>query len=125
MAPGKATRLFNARVAPKDLSFCPREVAVRSCFVNELSLKYGSHWYLDSNLFGPTYNHRGLIEKIEFELHIDSVSKKPFKGKRHTGAHHYTPSTPSNRRAFFSGPFCWTVGMTRNQEVPKAEATKQ
>jgi abortive infection bacteriophage resistance protein len=65
------------------------EVAVRSCFVNELSLKYGSHWYLDANFFDATYNHRDLIEKIQSALYVDSASKKPSKGHEEIFINHY------------------------------------
>lgn len=65
------------------------EVAVRSCFVNKLSLKYGSHWYLDPNLFDGKYNHRGLIEKIQSELYVDSVTRKPFRRHDEIFINHY------------------------------------
>jgi abortive infection bacteriophage resistance protein len=49
------------------------------------------HWYLDPNLFEPLplYNHRGLIEKIESELHVDSATKKPFTGHQEIFISHY------------------------------------
>jgi abortive infection bacteriophage resistance protein len=65
------------------------EVSVRSCFVNELSCKYGSHWYLNPKYFEPTYDHRHLIKKIESELHIDSVTKRRSKQHQEIFINHY------------------------------------
>jgi len=65
------------------------EVAVRSCFVNELSLKYGSHWYLSRAYFLPTYNHARLIRNIESNLEIDRATKTPSKKHQEVFINHY------------------------------------
>lgn len=65
------------------------EVAVRSCFVNEISWKYGSHWYTDRSYFDAGYNHRGLMEKIECELHVDSGTKMPIRRHDEIFINHY------------------------------------
>jgi len=43
------------------------EVAVRTCISNYLSLQYGSHWFLDKELFISSYKHEYLVKKVELE----------------------------------------------------------
>jgi abortive infection bacteriophage resistance protein len=59
------------------------EVAVRSCFVNETSRKWGPHWYMDSNHFRASYNHPKLLEKIESELGIAPGGQRPRRPSKH------------------------------------------
>lgn len=68
------------------------EVAVRACFVNETSIKWGPHWYMDSNHFGPSYHHPRLLEKIERELGIPRGTprpRKPVKAHQERFINHY------------------------------------
>jgi len=41
------------------------EVAVRAHIANELSSKYGTHWYLEKEQFKKHYQHRRLIQTIQ------------------------------------------------------------
>ncbi|MBU3824933.1 MAG: Abi family protein [Candidatus Oceanisphaera merdipullorum] len=41
------------------------EVAVRATLSNQLGPVYGSHWYLDRNLFKDHYDHARLLNSIE------------------------------------------------------------
>ena len=43
------------------------EVAVRTVITNEMALKYGPHWYLNSQLFLKKFNHAELIKTIQKE----------------------------------------------------------
>ncbi len=51
------------------------EVAVRACISNYLSLQYGSHWFLDKDLFIPSYKHEDFVKKIELETGHNRNSK--------------------------------------------------
>jgi len=41
------------------------EVAVRAHLSNYMGVKYGAHWYLDTNKFRHDYRHQELLESIE------------------------------------------------------------
>jgi abortive infection bacteriophage resistance protein len=58
------------------------EVALRSCIVNEMCLRHGAHWFMDTAHFSPSYRHNKLIDKIEDELDI------PARGNRPQSPHH-------------------------------------
>jgi abortive infection bacteriophage resistance protein len=76
------------------------EIAIRSALINSVSPKHSPHWYQDSALFDPTFNHADFIQKIK-----DSVGHDPAKARNRTGfVQHYYDSYSSPDM-----PPCWMV----------------
>ena len=48
------------------------EVSLRSVFVHQMSMDYGSHWYLNKKIFKEKFNHKKFIEILKREAKIDS-----------------------------------------------------
>lgn len=46
------------------------EIAIRTTISNQLAIKHGAHWYLDSKIFKPTdkWSYGSMIKKIEEEV---------------------------------------------------------
>jgi abortive infection bacteriophage resistance protein len=44
------------------------EVAVRTVMTNQLALRYGSHWYMNPDLFLPRFEHDSFIQAIRKEI---------------------------------------------------------
>jgi len=44
------------------------EIAIRAVIINEMSIPYGPHWYMDSSYFKPEFNHNNLILKIQDDI---------------------------------------------------------
>ncbi|MFU8894518.1 MAG: Abi family protein [Luteolibacter sp.] len=68
------------------------EVAVRTCIVNEMSLRHGPHWFMDARHFkphAPRFRHRRLIERIEKELQIQNGAMSPTKPHHEVFINHY------------------------------------
>jgi abortive infection bacteriophage resistance protein len=65
------------------------EVAIRSVMINELSLKYGAHWYLQKKLFLPKFKHDELIQTIEKETSYKAKDGSIQHQKREQFIQHY------------------------------------
>jgi abortive infection bacteriophage resistance protein len=65
------------------------EVAVRTCIVNEMSLKYGPHWFMDASLFHPKFRHNDFLDMIDGELGIAAGAKRPFSPHNEAFINHY------------------------------------
>ena len=65
------------------------EVAVRSCMVNEMCTRHGSHWFMDSTLFYPRYNHANLLNRIAQELGIRPGASSPARPHNEMFVNHY------------------------------------
>ncbi|MDO5576840.1 MAG: Abi family protein [Fibrobacter sp.] len=67
------------------------EIAFRTSLTYHLSLKYGSHWYLNNNLFLPKFNHDDFISKLKAESGFGKpdTDKKRLAGEDFIN-HYYT-----------------------------------
>jgi abortive infection bacteriophage resistance protein len=65
------------------------EVAIRSCIVNEMCLRQGSHWFMDQAHFAGGFRHDKLMEKIEQELDISSTGTRPQSVHHERFINHY------------------------------------
>lgn len=68
------------------------EVAVRTCIVNEMSLRHGPHWFMDASHFkpaAPRFKHHKLLDRIDQQLQIPSGSKAPSKPHHEVFINHY------------------------------------
>lgn len=65
------------------------EVAMRSCLIQEMSLRHGAHWFMDAGHFYSSYNHPRLIHKIEQELGIRTPGTPPHRPHNETFINHY------------------------------------
>jgi abortive infection bacteriophage resistance protein len=68
------------------------EVAVRSCIVNEMSLRHGPHWFMDPTHFkgnAPRFKHDRLLDKIDQELNIPNGATVPSKLHHEVFINHY------------------------------------
>jgi len=60
------------------------EIAFRACIINEMSLKYGAHWYMQVGCFSGGFRHAEFISWLEREYKIEhSPSGKPAIGRPH------------------------------------------
>lgn len=74
------------------------EVSIRTVISNELSIKYGAHWYLDKDLFLKRLQHDELIQTIKKEtihkVHNPSQHKKREKFIQHYFDKYNYPELP-------------------------------
>jgi abortive infection bacteriophage resistance protein len=86
------------------------EVAFRACIVNEMSLKYGAHWYMQVSCFTTWFRHAEFILSLEKEYNIERDPRgKPIIGEQHheTFINHYFKT--------YTEPYlppAWMVGET-------------
>ncbi len=52
------------------------EVAMRAAVMDIMSIKYGPHWYMERELFKGTFDHIGLMAKVEKETGYKSTWKR-------------------------------------------------
>lgn len=52
------------------------EVAIRTVMTNELAFRYGTHWYMKSDLFLAKLNHDNFIQNIRNEIYHPSKNKQ-------------------------------------------------
>jgi abortive infection bacteriophage resistance protein len=68
------------------------EVGVRTCIVNEMSLRHGPHWVMDAIHFKATatrFKHHRLLDRIDQELEIQSGATSPSKPHHEVFINHY------------------------------------
>lgn len=74
------------------------EVAVRACLVNEMSLKYGAHWFMESKYFKPPlsgggrsagFDHSKFLSNIDKVLRISQESDAPSARHNEVFINHY------------------------------------
>jgi abortive infection bacteriophage resistance protein len=65
------------------------EVAVRTCILNEMCMKYGSHWFMDVGNFSGKFRHADFLAKLEHELDIPSGGAAPSRAHHETFINHY------------------------------------
>lgn len=65
------------------------EVAVRTCMVNHMSIKHGSHWFMEKALFGSKFKHDEFLDFIDDELGIPETAKKPDRPHNEVFINHY------------------------------------
>lgn len=49
------------------------EVAFRVAVSHELSVRHGSHWFMDSNIFSARFCHTEFITRVKREIHYDDA----------------------------------------------------
>lgn len=65
------------------------EVAFRICLVNEMSVRHGPHWFMDTKHFYPRFKHHELLDKIDKELRIPQGSTRPSNVHHEVFINHY------------------------------------
>lgn len=68
------------------------EVAIRSVMVNELSIRHGSHWFMDAGHFNQAssrFKHHELLNRIDKEFIIAPGGKKPTRPHHEVFINHY------------------------------------
>lgn len=86
------------------------EVAFRACIVNEMSMRFGSHWYMQPACFDAWFRHAEFILDLEKDYNIKRDPRgKPMLGNQHheTFINHYFST--------YTDPYLppsWMVGET-------------
>lgn len=44
------------------------EIAIRAVIINEMSIPYDPHWYMDKNYFIPEFDHNDMISRIQNDI---------------------------------------------------------
>lgn len=70
------------------------EVAIRTAINNELSLKYGSHWYMNASLFIQPFKHQDLLQAIKKETGHKNNQKKRERFIQHYYDKYSDPELP-------------------------------
>ena len=65
------------------------EIAIRTIITNELSLKYGAHWYLDRGLFLKGFKHAEFVEQIKKDTGYTAAGGSIQHKKRERFIQHY------------------------------------
>lgn len=65
------------------------EIALRSVLNNEMSMRHGSHWFMDVRSFSPRFDHARFIADIEAELRIAVSGQMPIQPHQEVFINHY------------------------------------
>lgn len=65
------------------------EVALRTAVVHRLSLAHGAHWFMESSLFAPRFDHAAFINGIEEELALPNGGNQPRRQHAEVFINHY------------------------------------
>lgn len=65
------------------------EVALRSALSNEMSMRHGSHWFMNPRHFAARFNHARLIVNIEDEVRISTPGGLPVQPHQEVFINHY------------------------------------
>lgn len=74
------------------------EGGVRTCLVNEMSVKHGAHWFMEARLFKPPpprpsgvpyFDHSKFLDKLDEELGIPPTGKAPARPHNEVFINHY------------------------------------
>jgi abortive infection bacteriophage resistance protein len=47
------------------------EVAIKAAIALNLSVKYGSHWFMDKDLFSPGFSHTEFLDQVKKDINFD------------------------------------------------------
>lgn len=92
--------IFDRELRPVAMDALERiEVSVRSSLTNHMCVKYGPHWFMDSNHFktfvpgrsgnAVSFNHNKLLDQIDKELGISANASTPSRWHNEVFINHY------------------------------------
>ncbi|KQZ19324.1 hypothetical protein ASD50_07510 [Mesorhizobium sp. Root552] len=85
------------------------EVSVRASLSNAIALKHSPHWYRESSLFEPLFDHAGLIHEIRRQIGHDASTAERMSRQdifiRHYYDNYYDPEMPPSWMIFESISF--------------------
>lgn len=52
------------------------EIAIKAALINEMSIPYDPHWYMNPDYFTPTFNHKLFIQKVQGDIQYGQPPNK-------------------------------------------------